>query len=314
MQLRVQSVTFEAEGILSFKLVDPVGRDLPKFEAGAHVDVEVPGGFTRQYSLCDGAWLRDHYRIAVLNVTNGRGGSQSLHTRVHAGDLIAVSEPRNLFPLAIEAKHSVLLAGGIGITPLLSMLEHLRRTEQSYELHYCTQNVARTPFLRRLAPEIKAGRARLYHDGGDPRKGLNIAALLRPTTEGTHVYYCGPTGFMAAARQAAEHWQPGTVHFEHFGPTPQPRTALNGAGNEIVLARSQRRIAIDCGQTILQALRGAGVECASSCEAGMCGTCRLNYSSGRIDHNDLLLSDEERASSVLICCAQIAEGPVVIDL
>ena len=318
LTLRVRSVTHEAEGILSFELVDPRGGELPAFDAGAHVDVHVPGGLTRRYSLCDPPWERDHYRIAVLGVAQGRGGSRAMHARVHAGDLIEVSEPHNFFPLAPKARHSILLAGGIGITPIMAMVEQIRRAEQSFELHYCAQTPERTAFTRRFAADIETGRARMHHDDGDHRKSLDIAGLLARPAEGTHLYFCGPSGFMSAARAASEHWLPSSVHFEYFGVDPSPSVAatdINGSSDsEVVLERSHLTIRVEPAQSILQAVRQAGVACESSCEAGMCGTCRVRYVGGVPEHNDLVLSEDERREFVLICCAKVAQGPLVLDL
>jgi ferredoxin-NADP reductase len=315
LNLRVRSITYEAEGILSFELVDPAGRELPAFDAGAHIDVHVPGGITRRYSLCDAPWERDHYRIGVLDAPGGRGGSRAMHERVHSGDMIEVSEPHNFFPLARDARHSILLAGGIGITPILAMAEELRRTNQSFELHYCTQRPERTAFMPRFSADIAAGRVQLHHDRGDPRNGLDIAGLLAKRRDGSHVYYCGPTGFMSAVHAATGHWPREAVHFEYFGADPSAKTpATNAGGSEIVLERSGKTIRVEPSQSILQAVRGAGVACESSCEAGLCGTCKVRYVQGTPEHNDFVLSEDERREFVLVCCARVANGPLVLDL
>jgi vanillate O-demethylase ferredoxin subunit len=315
LTLRVRSITHEADGILSFELVDPSGEELPAFDAGAHIDVHVPGGLTRRYSLCDAPWERDHYRIAVLHEPNGRGGSRAMHERVRAGDLIEVSEPHNFFPVAPGAKHSILLAGGIGITPILAMVEHMRQTEQSFELHYCTQTRERTAFARRFANDIAAGRVHLHHDGGDYRNGLDIASVLAARRDGTHLYFCGPGGFMSAVRAASDHWPPGTVHFEYFGVDPAAAAGAAAAEScDVVLERSNRTIRVEPTQSILQAVREAGVACESSCESGLCGTCRVRYVGGTPEHNDFVLSEAERSEFVLICCARVARGPLVLDL
>lgn len=315
LTLRVHSITFEAEGILSFGLVDPAGRELPAFDPGAHIGVHLPGGLMRRYSLCDPPWERDHYRIAVLDAPNGRGGSRAMHERVRAGDLIEVSKPHNFFPLAADSGHVVLLAGGIGITPILAMVEQLRRLDRSFELHYCTQTPERTAFAGRLAQDAAAGRARLYHDGGDWRKGLDVANLLREHRSGTHLYFCGPTGFMTAVKEASADWPRETVHFEYFGADPDATARpASASGCEVVLQRSGRAIQVDASQSILQAVRDAGVACESSCESGMCGTCKVRYLSGSPEHNDYVLSDEERREFVLICCARVEAGPLVLDL
>jgi vanillate O-demethylase ferredoxin subunit len=315
LKLRVRSITHEAEGILSYELVDPSGRGLPRFEAGAHIDVRIPGGLSRRYSLCNPPSDTDCYRIAVLNAPEGRGGSRAMHEKVRAGDWIEVSEPHNFFPLAANARHSVLLAGGIGITPILAMMEDLEAQGRSWELHYCTRDASRTAFLRRFAGVTADPRVTIHHDEGDPSKGLNIAGLLSQH-EGKHVYFCGPTGFMAAVQAAAEHWPREAVHFEYFGAEP-PKASVagqNAHASELHLSRSDRVVPIEAGQTILDALRAAGVECESSCEAGMCGACKATYSAGTPEHNDYVLSDDERRNQVLVCCARVSEGPVVLEL
>lgn len=318
LTLCVRSITYEAEGIRSFELVDPSGKDLPAFEAGAHIDVKVPGGYTRQYSLCDAPWQRRHYRIAVLEDPQGRGGSAALHARIRAGDLLQVSEPRNLFPLHPQAGHCVLLAGGIGITPLMAMAEQLRRSGRSFELHYCTQTPERTAFRERLRPWEQEGRVRLHHDRGDPRQGLDIAGLLHDMAPDRHLYFCGPPGFMKAVQQASAHWPAEQVHFEHFGAMPSaapaPAAADGIAPAEIRLARSDKVLPVAGGASILQTLREAGVACESSCEAGVCGCCRVRYLSGEPEHNDFVLSDEEKKEFVLVCCAGVGKQPLLLDL
>ncbi len=322
MSLRVRSITYEAEGIVSFELVDPQGRDLPPVEAGAHLDVKVPGtSITRRYSLCNRPWEHDHYRIAVLDVPGGRGGSRAMHENVRAGQLLEVTGPHNFFPLAPAAPgRSLLLAGGIGVTPILAMAEQLAHDGRDWELHYCTQTPERTAFARRIATTLGADRVHVHHDGGQPGKGLDIAALLSRHEPGTHVYFCGPAGFMKAVSAATAHWPRDCVHFEYFGADPAaapPAGADRVAGSdggEVILQSSGRRIHVEPDQTILQALTQAGVEVASSCEAGVCGTCSVRYVSGQPVHNDYVLSDEERQSSVLVCCAMVGAEPLVLDL
>jgi vanillate O-demethylase ferredoxin subunit len=321
MKLRVRSITWEAEDTLSFELVDPAGAELPPVSAGAHLEVKVPGGLLRQYSLCDPPWQRDHYRIAVLDVAGGRGGSRAMHREVRAGQLVEIGGPRNRFELSSGAAHSLLLAGGIGITPILSMAEQLHRDGASFELHYCTRSPERTAFAQRLAAAPFASRVHLHHDGGDPARGLDIAALLARQAAGTHLYYCGPTGFMKAAQAAAAGWERERVHFEYFGadpsaaPAPRAAAAGNAAGGGIVvLKRSGREVAVGSGQSVLEALREAGVDCLSSCEAGVCGTCELKYLEGEPEHNDHVLSDEDRRHSLMICVALPGRKPLVLDL
>lgn len=316
LKLRVRSITYEAEGILSYELVDPSGRELPRFDAGAHIDVQIPGGLSRRYSLCNPPGDTGCYRIAVLNAPGGRGGSRAMHEKVNAGDWIEVSEPHNFFPLTADARHTVLLAGGIGITPILAMMEALEAQGRSWELHYCTRDASRTAFRRRFAGPGADPRVTIHHDEGDPSKGLDIVSLLSRHEEGKHLYFCGPAGFMSAVRAATAHWPCEAVHFEYFGAEP-PKAAVAGEdahASELHLSRSDRIVPIEAAQTILEALRAAGVECESSCEAGVCGACKTAYSAGTPEHNDYVLGDEERSSYVLVCCARVSEGPLVLEL
>lgn len=313
LSLRVRSVTWEAQDILSFELVDPSGAELPQVDAGAHLDVRVPGGLARRYSLCDPPWKRDHWRIAVLDAPNSRGGSRAMHQQVRAGQMLEVEGPHNFFPLATAARHSVLLAGGIGITPVLAMAEQLNRDDRSWELHYCTRSPERTAFAGRLA--AFGERVRIHHDGGDPVRALDIAGLLRQHRPGTHLYYCGPSGFMKAVQAASAHWPTDAVHFEWFGAEPTAGAVkAGGEGGRIVLQRSGRTIDAAPGKTVLQALRDAGIECTSSCEAGMCGTCAIRYVDGEPEHGDLVLGDDERRHTVLACCAGVGPRSLVLDL
>src|SRR5215831_8674013 len=218
MQLRVRSITYLAEAITAYELVDLRGRDLPRFAAGAHIDVR-SGGFLRQYSLTNDPAERRRYCIAVLREDAGHGASQHLHERIRVADFVEASLPRNNFPLDPAAERHLLIAGGIGITPIMAMIAELRRRRAEFQVHYCTRSPEETAFLDDLAVLAALGRVQFHHDGGDPAKGLDIAAMLREWRPDTHLYCCGPAGIMAAAAAASAHWPAGTVHFEFFaGP------------------------------------------------------------------------------------------------
>src|SRR5215472_11197399 len=178
MQLRVRSITYLAEAITAYELVDLRGRDLPRFAAGAHIDVRT-GGFLRQYSLSNDPAERRRYCIAVLREDAGRGASQYLHERVRVADLVEASRPRNNFPLDPAAERHLLIAGGIGIAPIMSMIAELRRRRAEFEVHYCTRSPQQTAFRSELAPLAAEGCLRFHHNGGDPTRGLDITALLR---------------------------------------------------------------------------------------------------------------------------------------
>jgi len=218
MLLRIRSITYLATRINGYELVDPNGHDLPPFEAGAHISVQLSEGLVRDFSLWNDPAERTRYCIAVLRELDGRG-SRQMHENVRVGDHVAGSMPRNNFPLAAGAEHYLLIAGGIGITPIMAMIAELRRRRAEFRVHYCTRSPEETAFLDDLAVLAALGRVQFHHDGGDPAKGLDIAAALREPRPGTHLYYCGPAGMMAAAAAASAHWPAGTVHFEFFaGP------------------------------------------------------------------------------------------------
>ncbi|MDQ8031695.1 MAG: PDR/VanB family oxidoreductase [Bordetella sp.] len=315
--LRVRSIRFEAEGIYAYDLEAPEGGALPPVEAGAHLEIHAPGVGRRRYSLCNAPGSTDHYRIAVLNVRDGRGGSRAMHERVRPGDLLEVVGMHNYFTLDETAPHTLLLGAGIGITPLLAMAERLHALGRPYALHYCTRSPQTTAFASYLAQEKWRGRVFVHHDGGTPGQGLDIPALLAQRPEDGQLYFCGPPGFMRAVRGASSHWPAASVHSENFGAEP-PATAdiapTTAGGLGLRLEKSGRTVPVGTGQTLLQALRAAGVPCRSSCEAGLCGECKLRHLSGAIEHNDYILSETERQESVLVCCARVRAGIVVLDI
>jgi ferredoxin-NADP reductase len=321
-EVRVRAIANEAVGINSFELVDPHGRDLPAFEAGAHIDVEIPGmpdRSVRQYSLCNDPRERMRYVIAVQREDKGRGGSKAMHQLVLAGDSILVSDPRNHFPLHEYARRHVLIAGGIGITPMMAMVERLTTIGADIELHYCARSPERTAFKERLAGLRDAGRVAFHFDGGDPARGLRLADVLGPYDPGTHLYHCGPAGLMQGIAGAAAHWPREAVHSEHFAPPSEPRRreteeALANDEFRVRLAGSGETFTVPRGVSIVEVLRGAGIDCETSCEVGVCGTCRARYLEGTPQHNDYVLSDEERKEYVIICCARAISGTLVLDL
>jgi len=312
----VRQIRFEGTGINSYELVDPDGRELPPFSAGAHIDVHLRDGTVRQYSLSNDPHERHRYVIAVLKDEVGRGGSRSLHDTLRVQDRVTISRPRNNFGLVDDAKKVVLLAGGIGVTPLKAMAHALERTGLDYELHYCArepQNAAFNDELRALAAE---DRVRFHFDGGDPSRGLDIAALLRDPDDATHVYYCGPTGFMNACAEATTHWPKGTVHFEHFKPpvVAADPDALPPGSFMVELAKSGQRLCVSAHESLVDALEKAGVDVPTSCTSGLCGTCKLHYLSGDVDHQDYILSDDEHAEYLTACVSRGKGELLVLDL
>ena len=312
MQLRVRSITYLAEAINGYELVDPRGRDLPRFAAGAHIDLRF-GDFVRQYSLCNDPAERRRYCIAVLREDASRGGSRYLHDTIRAGDLVEVSMPRNNFPLESAVERHLLIAGGIGIAPIMSMIAELQRRCADFQLHYCTRSAARTAFRDDLALIAADGRVHFHYDGGDPARGLDIGAMLRIPLRGTHLYYCGPAGLMAAAAEAAKGWPAGTVHYEYF-TAPPPASVVEEKPFRVRLAKRGVEYEIPVGQTITGVLRRHGITVPTSCELGYCGACMTRYLAGEPDHRDQVPREYGRGRFVLICCARSKTPVLDLDL
>lgn len=316
LTLNVHSINIEAENIVSIELRHPNGIPLPLFEAGAHIEVNLPGGLTRQYSLCNPPAERHRYVIGVLLEAQSRGGSAAMHA-LAPGDRINISGPRNNFPLAgREANFHLMLAGGIGITPMMAMLAELQARKADYLLHYCTRSPARTAFTNQLRPLVEIGKVIIHQDDGDPAKGLDIAKTLAAPDPGTHVYICGPQGFMAAAKAAAGAWAPHTVHFEHFSASPltAEEAAWDAVPFEVKIKSTGQLIAIPAHVSMVEALRRNGIEIDTSCEDGYCGTCITRYVEGEPVHRDTVLSEGERKNYVMVCRGRSRSPVLVLDL
>lgn len=308
--LRVSAVRQVALEVAAFDMVAADGRELAPFTPGAHIDVHLPGGLIRQYSLCSDASDTGHYTVAVKKESTGRGGSLAMHERIEEGSSIAIAGPRNLFALSEDARHSVFIAGGIGITPILSMIRWLAAHGQSWELHYCARSAQHAAFYRELC-ELGADRVHAYFS---ELPLLDVRALLAEPQAGSHVYCCGPEGLMKAVKEASNGWNPAQVHFEWFA-APDVAHAPNQAF-EIELKQSGRVLSVPPDQSILQVLQGAGIAVPSACEEGVCGTCETRVLAGEVDHRDLLLSEPERAAnrSMMVCVSRACSARIVLDL
>jgi vanillate O-demethylase ferredoxin subunit len=314
LTVRVAHKRTEADGICSLELHAQGDAPLPAFTAGAHIDVHLPNGLVRQYSLCNDPAETHRYLIAVLRDPASRGGSQAVHDQVHPGMTLSISPPRNHFPLAESAPHHVLLAGGIGITPLLSMAQRLEHIGASFELHHCARDAARTPFQSHLSQLGLGSRCQLHLDDRDGP--LDLVALLRNAPPLAHLYVCGPQGFMEAVLSTAraQGWAEERLHREFFGATtPQAATS---AAFELELGRGGRVIQVAAQQSALQALLAAGVDIPMSCEQGVCGTCLTRVLDGQPDHRDHYLTPEEQAANdqFLPCCSRSQSPRLVLDL
>jgi vanillate monooxygenase ferredoxin subunit len=305
----------EALDIASFELARPDGSALPGFSAGSHIDVQVPGGLTRQYSLCNDAAENHRYRIAVLRDANSRGGSTGMHDAVKEGDMLLISEPRNHFPL-VHAQRTLLFAGGIGVTPLLAMAQRLANSAADFTLHYCTRSAERTAFRDEIAASSYQDRVQFHFDDGDAGQKLDLQAALGQPQAGTHVYVCGPTGFIDFVIKTAEGmgWNKEQLHVEYFGAAAQD--TQGDRAFQVKIASSGATYDIPADQTIVHALQEHGIEILVSCEQGVCGTCITRVLQGECDHRDLYFTDEEKAKNDQFtpCCSRAKSPLLVLDL
>lgn len=314
LRLRVQAIRFQAEGIHAFELVDPDGAELPPATAGAHVDVHLPGGVLRSYSLAGDPADRTTWTLGVLREVNGRGGSGAMHGNVRVGELLTVGPPRNAFALVPHATHTVLLAGGIGVTPIKAMAHTLMARGESFELHYCARTPRNAAFKAELQALVPQDRLHFHFDNGVPGQGLNVARLLQHQPDGVHLYYCGPVGFMKACAEATTHWAPGTVHSEHFKPPETAPKTTPDVSFEVRLARRGITVPVLPDQSIVQAIERAGHSVPTSCLSGLCGSCKVDYLEGDVEHNDYILSDEEKTRCLTVCVSRSRSPLLVLDL
>jgi ferredoxin-NADP reductase len=311
LTLRLSAIRYAAAGINLYEFTPFDGAALPPFSAGAHIDLHLPNGLVRQYSLCNSPTERNRYVVGVKRDLNSRGGSRCVHDELRAGSVLQVGGPRNNFELREEATHTVLIAGGIGITPMASMVYRLRELGISFELHYSVRQRVEAAFL-----DLLAGDALHLHvdaeQGGAP---LPVAAIVAAAAAGAHLYCCGPGAMLDAFEVAAANaGRPAAqVHVERFTPV---QTAAVAGGFTVKLARSGGSVYVAPGRSILETLRAGGIEVQASCEQGICGTCETRVLAGAPDHRDSLLSDQEKAANnvMMVCCSGSKEDILVLDL
>lgn len=307
-RLRLVRIDYAAAGIHLYEFRDPAGAPLPPFEPGAHVDLHLGNGQVRQYSLANAAHERHRYVVGIKRDPQSRGGSAWVHESLRVGDLLAVSAPRCHFPLDETRAHTVLIGGGIGITPLACMAQRLRAIGKPFTLHYSVRRREEAALLDVLeGPEL-----RLHVDV--ERGGLlDVPGLVAATPADAALYCCGP-GPMLDAFEAAARTRPELVwRVERFAGTAD---AASAGGYRVRLAASGKLVSVPAGSTLLDALRESGLQVPTSCEQGICGTCETRVISGRPDHRDALLSDEEKSSNrtMMICCSGSLDDELVLDL
>ena len=315
LELVVQRRVQEAEDINSLDFTSALEESLPAFEPGAHTDLHLPNGLIRQYSLCrpGESPSSGRYTITVQCARESRGGSMYVHEQLTVGSRVHASEPRNLFELLPAARKHLLLAGGIGITPLICMRQALALRQQDFELHYFYRSRARAAFgdLRRSAPPAQSPHLRL--DGG---ADILVAELLKRPDTDTHIYVCGPSGFMdCVLTTASEHgWPSANVHKEFFAADSSHLVADRLF--EVQIASTGRRSEIPVGASVFEVLEQAGLDIPVSCEQGICGTCVTQLLDGIPDHCDQCLTDAEKATNKCLtpCCSRAHSKLLVLDL
>ncbi|MGE0040312.1 MAG: 2Fe-2S iron-sulfur cluster-binding protein [Vicinamibacterales bacterium] len=313
MRLRVTDIRDEAEGIRSFDLRDPGGAELPPFEAGAHIEVTIewPDGRTaaRHYSLLGDPRDQSRYRIAVLLEPAGRGGSRFMHERVETGSSLRVGSPANGFSLR-EADHTILIAGGIGITPILSMARTLGQQGRSFEVHYAARTPARMAFRDELEA-VARGHAHFHVTGADPRR-FDLAAILAAPVHGARAYACGPPAMIRAVSAASDQagWPKDRIHFEGFGLHQRP----GDRAITVTLERSGLTVEVAPGVAVLDALLDAGVWAPHECRRGTCGSCMTRVVAGEPDHRDVCLPEALRDQFICTCVSRARTGYLTLDL
>ena len=306
-RVTITAITTDSEGVKRFTLSDPRGRALPPFSPGAHIDL-VSGGFRRKYSLCGRPGA--DYEIAILREAEGRGGSAHFHDALNVGDSVQIAGPRNHFRLDESADHYVLIAGGIGITPILAMADRLKSLGKPYVLHVCARTRAHVPMLTRLTDHMDALRLHLSDQGSR----LDLASLtIEP---GTLVYACGPERLLDALDARAATWPEGALHYEYFSAAagmldPEKEHAFTAE-----LRDSGLSVEVRADQTLYDALRAAGVDISEDCGEGLCGTCEARVLEGEIDHRDRVLTQSERAGGdrIMTCCSRAKGNRIALSL
>lgn len=315
LRLEVVRIRRESDRVKSFRLRASGGASLPAFQSGAHLPVTVtlPDGSRarRQYSLLSDPAEHAFYEIGVLRETQGGGGSRFMHEQVKEGDVLEFAAPGNEFPMAAHARHSILIAGGIGITPIHSMMHSLAAQGHSFELHYTARSRAGLVFRDRIE-RVAGDRASFYVSGEPDGQRLDLQQLLHTPTAGVHVYVCGPRRMIKAVRDiaAARGWSEAQIHFESFGARALP----GDQPIEVHLERSRQTISVPAERSILDTLLHAGIDVAHDCKRGECGMCATRVVDGEAEHRDLCLSAEQQADSICVCVSRACGRSLRLDL
>jgi len=312
VEMRLTAIMFGATRTNLFELRPLDGGVVPEFSAGAHVDVYLPNGTIRQYSIASSTRDRTRYLLGVKLETQGRGGSRCMHEDLRVGQVVTVGLPRNNFPLVETAALSIFIAGGIGITPIKCMIDHLQSAGRAWRLHYAVRSRDEALFADDF---LSAGdRLHLHIDSECGGRVMDVDAIVPAAPPDAQLYCCGPAPMLAAFERACAGRPVEFVHLERF--SAPDNAAATGGAYTVELARSKRSIAVRPDQTLLQALQAAGITIKTSCQQGICGTCETRVLSGTPDHRDMILSDDEKAANdtMMVCCSGSLGATLVLDL
>lgn len=305
----------QADDVIVVEFTSQSGEPLPVFNAGAHIDIYLADGLIRQYSLCsDPAQSQHFYRVGILKDPNSRGGSIAAHEILVVGAQIKISAPRNHFPLEGQAERTILIGGGIGITPMIAMAYELSKTGQDFDLYYCGRSKERSAFLQELASAEFSNRVHTHFTSEHQGERLNLANVIGDVSRDQHVYVCGPNGFMTWVIESAQAlgYDDTQIHKEFF----QVEVETSGQSFEVVCEVSGVTVQVGEQQTIAEALNAAGVKVKVSCEQGTCGTCLCDVVEGIPDHRDVYLTDEEKEDNdqMTLCCSRSLTPTLVLDI
>ncbi|WP_020590322.1 PDR/VanB family oxidoreductase [Kiloniella laminariae] len=312
--VRIEAINEEAESIRSYELRAVDGSDLPAFSAGSHIDFFLPGNMIRQYSLSNNPAERHRYIVAVQKEENGRGGSSYVHKNLKSGSQIEISHPRNHFELDETAGRYKLIAGGIGITPILSMARRLKSLGKPFQLYYACRNKQRAAFTEEMVASGLS--AHVLYSFDDQHGPLKTQALFGQPEKDVQIYCCGPTGLMDAVKKVTQNWPAGTVRFEHFSADETTGPRADDGSFEVIINSTGKCYLIPAGKSILAVLAENGIFVDNACCEGICGTCETGLLDGEADHRDMVLSDQEKAENrhIMVCCSRAKSPSLTLDL
>lgn len=309
--LVVHSVEVSAQDITTLTLTDPTGAPLPPWTPGAHIDLILDEDLTRQYSLCGSPADLGSWKVSILRAPDSRGGSAYVHERLALGATVRVRGPRNHFPL-VSAKRYVFIAGGIGITPMLPMIESVAAAGADWHLYYGGRHRASMAF----ADDLQRYGDRVTLVPQDEAGMLDLPTILGTPQPNTLVYCCGPEPLLAAVEAACAPWPTGALHLERFSAKPAQAPEGGDTEFELVLARSGITTTVPADQSVFDVVRAAGVSVLGSCLEGICGTCETAVVEGEVDHRDSVLSDDEREANdyMMICVSRCRSARLTLDV